>query len=106
MFSGQPNPSFTLDPAYAEEFARQLAVLSEAPPGVTPCGDGLGYRGLRVEGPAGATICAGLVEIRDGRGSRYLADPNRNVERWLIEAAAGQLPRGILEVLRQELERH
>ena len=62
--------------------------------------------GLRVEGPRPASICTALVELRDATGERRVADPGRRPERWLIEAAAGHLPHGILEVLRQEPERH
>lgn len=104
VFSGRPNPGCAIPDDGAARSPPRDVTRDRSLPDVAAATEG--SFGVRVGVPNGATIRAGLIELRDGPGSRRLADPGRHVERWLIETAAGQLPRGIPEVLRQELERH
>lgn len=96
VFSGRPNPTWSLDPAQREELLGRLAALAEGAP---PAADapGLGYRGVEV----GAAPCeaspfdtvraaGGAIEVQPG--SRRLVDPGRALERWLIESGAPHLP--------------
>jgi hypothetical protein len=106
LYSGRPNPSFTLPDA--AEFRRRLAGLPPLPPAAGQVRDGLGYRGVRVTGAGiGATevvVSGGIVEIRDAAGGvTRCADPGRAFERWLVEAGSGQVPPGDLDVIRDDL---
>lgn len=107
LYSGRPNPRFVLSAPDAAEFRRRLDALPLARDAAGPR-DGLGYRGLRVTGPDApgveVVVSAGTVEVSSGGGARRLADPGRQLERWLVKAAATQLQQGELNVLLQDLE--
>ena len=109
LYSGRPNPQFTLPPAVAAELRRRLAALPPAAADAPGPRDGLGYRGLRIVGGADAAavvVSAGSVEIEDRAGGvTRRADPGRGLERWLVEAAGGQLPPDAHDALRQDLAR-
>jgi hypothetical protein len=110
LYSGRPNPRFSLDAETEAELVRRLAALP-------PIGsravlrEGLGYRGLRIEGQAAApfsqiVVSAGVVLIYDrAGGERQFADPGRTLERWLVETSAAHLAPGELDMLRQDLTR-
>jgi hypothetical protein len=104
LYSGRPNPRFTL-PDVAE-FERRLAGSPPPDAGTGQVRDGLGYRGLRVSGTSvgEVLVSGGVIEVRDaaGRVTRR-ADPGRSLERWLIGAAAGQVPPGDLDIVRDNL---
>ena len=104
LYSGRPNPRFTL--ADAAEFKRRLAGLPPPHTGTGQIRDGLGYRGLRitVSSVGEVVVSGGVVEIRDATGRVIRrADPGRSMERWLIGAAAGQVPPGDLDIVREDL---
>jgi hypothetical protein len=109
LYSGRPNPRFALPAAAATELEQRLATLPPAAAGASPR-EGLGYRGLRIVAPdsgfAEVVVSAGTVEIRD-RAGRILrrADPDRALERWLIQAGASRLLPGELSTLHQDLAR-
>lgn len=94
IYSGQPNPTWSLTPDETAEFARRLADL---PPRLRhhPVQQGLGYRGLRVPlrstGEA-LTISGGLVvrEAADGSVQQF-DDAQRQLEAWLLHTASGRL---------------
>jgi hypothetical protein len=108
LYSGRPNPRFSLDAETEAELLRRLTALS-------PSGsravlrEGLGYRGLRIAGQAAApfsqiVVSAGVVVLYDrAGGERQFADPGRILERWLIEHSATHLAPGELDMLRQDL---
>ena len=62
LFSGRPNPGWTLDAREAEEFSRLFRGLPEGGAGRQPF-EGLGYRGMVVRG---AEACE-EVRVRGGR---------------------------------------
>jgi len=88
IFSGMPNPVWTLADAQSSAFVAKLSALrgTEA----RPRSDGLGYRGLIVRIRQGTgrevRVRGGLVEIIDGSegASTFLSDPDRGLERWLL----------------------
>lgn len=82
-FSGRPNPRWTLTETEAAELRRLITGLAPAPGGGSFSPPGLGYRGFRLEGADGETYRAyrGLVQS----AVRLLADPDRRVERFLLE---------------------
>jgi hypothetical protein len=88
VFSGRPNPEWTLTPAESAEFERRLAALS--PVSVAPAGrtQPLGYRGFEVRGRPM------LVRVFHGEavnGGLALVDPGRGLERWLLDSGRGNL---------------
>jgi hypothetical protein len=96
IYSGRQNPTFTIeDGALIEEL--QSAVSSgerrEDLEGRTVVPSILGYNGIRVENRSGVAglppvllLYGGTMEARDG-GTRFLADPDRRLERRLVDAA-------------------
>jgi hypothetical protein len=109
VFSGRPNPRFRLAPEAAAELMRHVAALPPLP-GPAALSDGLGYRGLRIEADedepsfAEMVVSNGIVLVRDRSGAeRFLADPDRSVERWLAQTGAPMLDPGVASILRQQL---
>lgn len=90
LFSGLPNPRWTLDADAARELVRRVGAL--APRTGAPDPPSLGYRGLVVEqaGPRSAAsmrFYRGTVFLSD----RQLTDPDRALERWLVGTHGGEL---------------
>ena len=85
VFSGRPNPSWSLSPAEEEEL---LFRLSDLPPtDSVPDPVDLGFRGFRIVGPARKIwVFGGTVTISDDAGTRALADTS-GMERWLATQA-------------------
>ncbi|HEX2092151.1 MAG TPA: hypothetical protein VHG28_07095 [Longimicrobiaceae bacterium] len=110
LFSGRPNPAWTLDEAESATFARLFAglVRTAAPPWLE---DGLGYRGLRVTGTDGGIgeceevrVLRGHVAARCTDGERSYLDTERALERWLVGSARGRVDAQVLQMLRAEVE--
>lgn len=106
IYSGRPNPRFVLGPTQTAEIERRIAALPPLPAGISPR-SGLGYRGVLVRGSgtfAELVVSAGTVTIRDRFGHiTQKSDPGRQLEQWLIEAGAGHLQQGELEIVRDDL---
>src|SRR5690349_13387270 len=96
MFSGRPNPSWTLTAQEITELLRRLRGLPETASGEIP--ERLGYRGIRLSG-ADAILGVSEISIGDGvvlmhdlsGGKRRLTDPGRALERWLLDTASGRV---------------
>ncbi len=88
VFSGRPNPRWQLTGDEAARLARLLEILepAKADPSTQP--PGLGYRGFRFEDSAGSTWLAYGGFVRSPQA--ILADPNRSVERLLLEYLPAQ----------------
>jgi hypothetical protein len=108
LYSGRPNPAWPLTP---EEVAR----LVERVDGLAPADEAeppgrLGYRGLRFRLHAqGREIASGEsfdghLRFQDSAGSRHLADPGREVERWLLKTGKGKIEPQVYQTLRNEAE--
>ena len=84
VFSGRPNPTWSLSESAAGELGNRLRDLAPMPGGEAPF-DGLGYRSTRVDlrqdGKAVVVVVArGAITVRrDGRAMRY-ADAGRSLE--------------------------
>lgn len=106
VFSGRPNPRWTLTEAEAGELAALLSALPAAGAAAGPRPPDLGYRGFRIEGLAVPglagphTVYGGAVAHPGG----WLLDPGRTVERRLLESAAQAAGPGLLSSLRKEIE--
>ena len=110
LFSGRPNPVWTLDAAEEAEAARLLRGLR--PGGPSPRPPGLGYRGMMLRGLTGAL--PGCAELRLFRGTgiavcngehRTFTDADRAVERWLAATGRLRLDADLYQTLQAELER-
>ncbi len=110
VFSGRPNPTWTLTPTQTTELQARLASLTATDQPFDDSG-WLGYAGLVLlqpesEGAPAQTILAdrGIVRIENGDQVTLWADPNRSVERWLLDTAAGQVEEAVIEAARQEID--
>jgi hypothetical protein len=107
IFSGRPNPHWTLNERDSQELLQRLQRLSPTNAG-EPSGN-LGYRGVILSNPEGAIagfewiVCSdGLVVGYKGDSSQKFIDANRNLERWLVQTGKTTLGPDILRSLPQE----
>jgi hypothetical protein len=109
VFSGRPNPTWTLSD-------EQTLALGELLGGLEHTGrsaarfDGLGYRGFLVQlaAPESRTISNlyagnGMVEIETGGEKITYLDPDLRVEKWLLESGKPYLEAGLYDSLLEEL---
>ena len=98
IYSGRPDPTWTLTGAEAAAVERAIEALPQTP-GVPPEG-GLGYHGFTVA-RGGRTLTASMGVVSSGAGGPGIlrSDPGRTVERLLLELGRTQLtPAEIAEV--------
>jgi hypothetical protein len=110
IFSGMPNPHWTLSEADAAVFLDRLSALSALEPAAArPLSAHLGYRGLVVRMPQEAdreiSIQHGFMELRDGTSRSFFLDAQRALERWLIGTGRKRLSREVLEAIDTDLQR-
>lgn len=106
VLSGRPDPRWPLGDRFRPRLLDAVAALlsSEEPP---PAAEGLGYRGLTMRLPSalGAIEVVAFdrrVVVRQGGAERVYLDPERRVERCLLESGREVLDRG----LRLAIEEH
>ncbi|MFP4343748.1 MAG: hypothetical protein ACLFU8_03545 [Anaerolineales bacterium] len=105
IFSGRPDPEWRLN---AEQLAELESLLESLPEDVPhPEPQQLGYRGfaLHLE-PAGEPYLRafnGVVRLKERVGERWLSDPGRSVEHWLLASGEETLEPSLLEVVEEEL---
>jgi len=106
IFSGMPNPVWTLTDAQATELLAKLAALQETE--AKPRSSHLGYRGLiiRIQQEADQEIYIqkGFVEVGGTRASTFFSDPNRSLERWLLATGRAFVDRDVLAVIEADLK--
>ena len=98
VYSGKPDPTWTVPRAAAAELERSWQSLPLAPRDTQPAAPGLGYRGCWLRDPGGREwrAYAGLVELT-AAGREFRKDPGRVFElRLLATAPPGILPREIV----------
>lgn len=109
VFSGRPNPSWTLSEEQARTLERLLAGLERGPLAVPP--DGLGYRLFRVDLSSRAGTAqmveayAGTVKRTQAGRTAYYTDGPREVERWLLETGRPHIPEQVLLHVKSEIEK-
>lgn len=86
LYSGVPDPTWTLTAEQANELSATLATLtsttSPTPPG------GLGYHGFTIVSSDGTLVAFdGKVADRDASPPYVLDDPDRSIERFLLDTA-------------------
>lgn len=105
LFSGLPNPSWVLTEAEVRALEQQVATLRPAPQKDVPARPGLGYRGFVIKpvGEGGGEqieVYNGIVKV----GRTVLEDPERSVERWVLQTGQAHLPDEITRMVKDELE--
>ena len=95
IYSGRPDPTWSLDDASIQALRERLAVLHTTEPD-TPTPDGLGYRGLRVamtgqNMPNLVTVSRGVVTVERGAEKRRFVDAGREMEMWLVKGGENAL---------------
>jgi hypothetical protein len=105
VFSGLPNPQWTIAGDLLAQLQLLLANLAQFHGAVVPKPPALGYRGLIVQfvigdGPAeNLRVWNGYVF-----GAREIwFDPDRRVERWLLEAGIRAVNADILKEIHSEI---
>ncbi len=106
IFSGRPDPEWRLT---AEQLAELEGLLTSLPQGAPhPEPQQLGYRGFALHlQPAGEPYLRafeGVVRVKEDGGERWLSDPGRSVEHWLLASGEGSLEPPLLGVVEEELE--
>ena len=88
LFSGRRDPNWTIDDAIGSELVRIWEELDPLPV-PAPRIDQVGYRGVVIEGLAGARFlgAAGTVTETRGGARRTRADPERRFERLVLAGA-------------------
>lgn len=106
VFSGRPNPTWTLSEADRDDLCARLAALPAAAP--TGLESNLGYRGFVVRMPttpaaATVTVQEGTVHVSGDGADHYYRDPDRELERWLLETGDDALEPQVADLVEQEL---
>lgn len=114
VYSGRPNPRWTLSAAAAGTLLGRLRALPAA--AAAEPRDGLGYRGLIVRlDPVPEGLCA-TIRIANGlaccmpepgaapRDTACRRDTDRALERWLVSSAEPALEPGLLKMLTDQLK--
>jgi hypothetical protein len=109
IFSGRPNPRWTLDEASTAVVAAMLGAL---PPAAHPAAapQALGYRGMVLRdveaafpGCTEVRLHGGAVTARCADGVRHLADAGRRVEAWVMETARRRVEPEVYQALKDSL---
>ena len=107
IFSGMPNPRWTLSEADADVFLSKLAGLQKAV--ARSRSVNLGYRGIVVQMTQEAGqkmyIQNGVIEVSEGTASTFFLDPQRSLERWLIRTGRQFLSHEILKAIDDDLQK-
>ena len=110
LFSGRPNPAWTLDAARADVLADLLRALPSDPVAAGSPPDHLGYRGIVVYEVHSVLPGCDTLRVHGGRayaectdGLRTFADAGRTVERWLADTGRSHLDPDLYALIGQEL---
>jgi hypothetical protein len=106
IFSGVPNPTWSLADAEADSFMKRLAALPRTVPGQFP--GKLGYRGFIVQCRQGTDAWSvrlqnGIVHISQGATNIYADDEQRRLERWLLNTGKPYLKAELFQIAESEL---
>jgi hypothetical protein len=102
VYSGKPNPEWSLSDSDAKELLQRIRSLAPAPGG-SARPEVLGYRGMEVEIPGGIdgatrfVFSGGTVSTTRQGVQTYYADPGRKTELWLANTGAGHVKAELLK---------
>jgi hypothetical protein len=107
IFSGRPNPSWTLS---GEETSQLLSLMGDLPETDAPLSEGgLGYRGFVVSFKDSqgritrVRIHGGTIARSAGGSTEYFADKDRKLERWLLKSSASRLSPDLYDIVAKEV---
>lgn len=99
VFSGRPDPEWTLTPHQTAGFKSRLAALSNAAPHEFS-EEPLGYRGLLVrDGRTSVKVFHGRVS----REGKVYADKNRQFEKWLLDTGRGTVESDVASYVNEDI---
>ena len=106
VFSGRPNPAWSLT---GEQAAEVLARFRALEPSDSPGAlfDGLGYRGFKIAGFEDhdeVTVRAEVVEASRGGTRRRWLDEGRGLERYLLETSKPHLDPDLYRMIAATIE--
>jgi hypothetical protein len=101
VFSGLPNPQWTIAGDLLAQFQLLLANLAQFHGGVVPRPPALGYRGLIVQFAPGENLQVWNGYVVGARETWL--DPDRRVERWLLETGIRAINADILKEILAEI---
>ena len=106
IFSGMPNPAWTLTEFEADSFVQQVTALPQDQ--ARDLAGNLGYRGFIVQCTQGTgtrvvSIQAGIVKITEGATTAHARDEARKLERWLLGTGKPHLRPEIFQIVEREL---
>ena len=106
IFSGMPNPKWTLTSADADNFVKQLGKLPST--SARESSGNLGYRGFIVQCAKGDEtqvigIQTGIVYISKCATVAYALDKNRHLERWLLNTGKLHLKDELFQIVDREV---
>ena len=105
IFSGRPDPNWSLTGKQQAEFERLIASAPVVARLLGPRDEPLGYRGFRVHiDHAGAAPSD--LKIYDGwiSGGQTREDSGRAIERWLLDTAGSSIPNDLAAYVRSEID--
>jgi hypothetical protein len=108
IFSGRPNPTWTLSDTDRAHLLEQLARLPAA--SAAEFDTNLGYRGfiVRMANAAETSVVRiqrGKVDVSAAGRDLYSSDPKRGMERWLLRTGQPSLDPTVYGVVEGELSR-
>jgi hypothetical protein len=107
IFSGRPNPTWSLDDEQAAELLASFKALAASASQETFF-DGLGYRGFRIAGLRGydeVRVRGEIVETRQGSAWSRRYDQSRSLERFLLETSKAHIDDDLYRRIASEIER-
>ena len=109
VFSGRPNPGWTLSAADAETFQNMAAALSPASEQAYPAQ--LGYRAVIVSLSSAAAgqvvwrVWDHVAQRTSGATIAYYADPDQSLQHWLLQSGQPHLDADLYATVQSELAR-
>lgn len=103
LFSGRPDPTWTLTVEQTAALMERLAALPAGTPRAEP--EGLGYRGLALQ-LADQTIRLfnATVRVEQNGQVRWLADPNQTLTLWLLMTGEPTIGKDLVAMVQRELQ--
>lgn len=105
IFSGMPNPTWSLTDSEEESFMKRLAALERTSSG--KLSGNLGYRGFIVQCTRGENVRfirvqKGTVQISEKATEFYASDKNRELERWLLSTGKPHIDDELFQIAERE----
>jgi hypothetical protein len=102
VYSGRPNPEWSLSSEQITELKKRLAALSTIAAADAKISDDLGYRAMHIvlkdaNGDSEIAVSRGLVLQKTGSSMKRHVDEQRKLELWLVNTGEGKLSADLLQ---------